>query len=84
MNPAGWVPIGGPLAGAAAKFLEHPQLEHILVEATTNLLAAGPKLRLLARLARLESRSPVTSLLSVVGVVVDRGDTMVLTPAVQQ
>ena len=47
----------------------------------TNLLAAGPKFRLLARLARLESRSPVTSLLSVVGVVDDSGDTMVLPPA---
>ena len=47
----------------------------------TNLLAAGPKLRLLARLARLESRSPVTSLLSVVGVVEDRGDTIAATPA---
>ena len=33
----------------------------------TNLLPAGPKLRLLARLARLESRSPVTSLLPAVG-----------------
>ena len=83
MNPTGWVPIGGPLAGAAAKFLELPQLEHFKVEATTNLLAAGPKLRLLARLARLESRSPVTSLLSVVGVVLEMGDTMVLTPAVR-
>ena len=50
----------------------------------TNLLAAGPKLRLLARLARLESRSPVTSLLSVVGVVVESGDTMVLTPERQR
>ena len=38
-------------------------------------------MRLLARLARLESRSPVTSLLSVVGVVVESGDTMVFTPA---
>ena len=50
----------------------------------TNLLAAGPKLRLLARLARLESRSPVTSLLSVVGVVEDSGDTMVFTPGRQR
>ena len=50
----------------------------------TNLLAAGPKLRLLARLARLESRSPVTSLLSVVGVVEDSGDTMLGTPAVRR
>ena len=33
----------------------------------TDLLPAGPKLRLLARLARLESRSPVTSLLPAVG-----------------
>ena len=47
----------------------------------TNLLAAGPKFRLLARLARLESRSPVTSLLSVVGVVEASGDTIVLPPA---
>ena len=46
----------------------------------TDLLPAGPKLRLLARLARLESRSPVTSLLSVVGVVLDIGDTKLLTP----
>ena len=33
----------------------------------TDLLPAGPKLRLLARFARLESRSPVTSLLPAVG-----------------
>ena len=33
----------------------------------SDLLPAGPKLRLLARLARLESRSPVTSLLPAVG-----------------
>ena len=44
------------------------KLNHTL-KLSLYLLAAGPKLRLLARLARLESRSPVTSLLSVVGVV---------------
>jgi len=45
-KPAEAVAIGGPLEPLAGKCL----------------LLAGPKLRLLARFARLESRSPVTSL----------------------
>ena len=70
LNPAGWVAIGGPLAGTEAKFLKDKSCYETFLRSGHNLLAAGPKLRLLARLARLESRSPVTSLLSVeVGVI---------------
>ena len=70
LNPAGWVAIGGPLAGTEAKFLKDTSCYETFLRSGHNLLAAGPKLRLLARLARLESRSPVTSLLSVeVGVI---------------
>ena len=91
-NPADAVAIGGPLEPFEGKCLKvininkNVTIEVVFTAKTvrlSDLLLAGPKLRLLARLARLESRSPVTSLLSVVGVVADSGDTIGLTPAVR-
>ena len=66
LNPAGVVlAIGGPRAGVVPNCLENGKMSKIfgLEAGQTHLLPPGPKLRLLARLARLESRSPVTSLL---------------------
>ena len=70
-NPAEAVAIGGPLEPFEGKCLKVINVNksvtrEVVVIAKTvrlsDLLLAGPKLRLLARLARLESRSPVTSL----------------------
>ena len=69
-NPADAVAIGGPLEPFEGKCLKIINVNknvtiEVVVRAKTvrlsDLLLAGPKLRLLARLARLESRSPVTS-----------------------
>ena len=66
MNPPGVVfAMGGPRAGVAPNCLQMSNVKITFLEdrlTDPHLLPPGPKLRLLARFARLESRSPVTSL----------------------